>query len=184
MFEGDRGGGFGAFVLIGGALFLRPADLYTMARLGGRLCGSGVLHLRRFRKALSDTIAAESPAPEFAGMRETVLKSFQKLESITRTVSREVADSSPVAGLRAATSFTPKRRTPATETSPSPSDAPSNDAQPSPKLASVSTSGEGAESGARIIARVIEQGAFAQQQAKILGSTSLDSIEDEKGDER
>lgn len=185
MLGGERqSGGLGTLVIIGAALFLRPRDLYTFSRVAGRICGTGVYSLRGLRKTMSEAVAAEAPSQEMAGMRDSMVSSFRKLESITRTVSREVADSSPVAGLRAATTFTPKRRSPASISDSSSSSAQTESMLTPPKLVSVSTPNGRGESGAQIISRVIEEGAFAQQQAKIFGSASFDNIDDDKKDKK
>lgn len=183
MFDGSSSSsGFGTVVVVGFAvLFLKPHDLYSMSRTAGRLCGAAVHNLRGIRKVVKETVAAESPPPEFAGMRDTVLSSFRKLETITRTVSREVAETSPVAGLRAATTFKPKPRADTTATAAIPSENLATSSSPR-KLVSVSSPNGTGDSGAHIISRVIEEGAFAQQQAKILGNQSVDELNNDNVD--
>lgn len=162
-----------ALLLIGGALFVRPNDLHRMSRMGGRLSGSLVHGLRSLRKVASDSFKTEPAMPnELKGLRESFIHSFKQLEDVTRTFSREVAESSPVAGLRSATTFKPNRSSKviqsASETQPKPASSYAVSAPEPAGLASVS-SARSELSGAAIVAKVIEESAFAQQEARVLG---------------
>lgn len=179
--EGGSGAGV-SLLLLGGALFLKPKDLFTISRTAGRACGSIVVSLRGLRKVASDAIAAESAPSELKGVRESLMSSFKQLEDISRTVSREVAQSSPVAGLRAATTFTPKRTSePKTSSIASTNDAFSASALKVEAKSTILTTISGSSPqllGAEIISKVIEEGAFAQQEARILGQQIQDRTQD------
>lgn len=179
MLPGASSGTGTALLLLGGAIFLKPRDVLVLSRAAGRVCGSGIVTLRGVRNAVAETLATEGSASEFKGMRDSFFTSFRQIEDITRTVSKEVAEASPVASFRAATTFTPKRNSmpPApAKGSPLPSSIQSSQhlakSGPPAGLSSLSNAGPDS-SGAAIIARVIEEAAFAKQHARILG-TSVD----------
>jgi len=182
---GGSGGGFGYLILIGGAIFLKPHDIYVLSRTAGRICGTTLYAIRGLRKAVTDTMANESTSAELQGIRETMMSSFQTLENISRTVSREVSEASPVANLRRATTFKPRPKSPV---SMRPSIPPERNISGMHDYKEVGAKHPGLKSlpstpthdtGALIIARVIEEGAFAQKQADILG-TNENLISSEK----
>lgn len=164
---------------------MKPSDVRQLSRIAGRAAGASLYRLKLARTALYDTIAAESPTGEMAGMRDNVLKSFRQIEDISRTVSREVADASPVAGLRNATAFVPKRAAlhpslGTTASSPAVSSEGSSDssatgAEPARRE---SLAGGGASSGASIISRVVEETAFARQYSQVLGGSPVNDQKD------
>ncbi len=179
MFQGGNSGVGTALLLLGGAVFMKPRDLLVISRVAGRLCGSAIFALRGVRKAFAETVASEAATDDLKGMRDSVFSSFKQIEDISRTVSREVAEASPVASLRAATTFKPKRNSQAlgntAKSAPLPSDnssaLPAGEKRRPVGLSSLSGTGH-ESSGAGIIARVIEEAAFAKQHSRIVGSSN------------
>ena len=160
-----------------GALFLKPSSLYLASRTAGRVCGNIVLGLRRFRTNVMDKMATDSfSSSNLAKTGSSMMQSLQEIENITRKVSREVAETSPMARMRAATTFRPKQKSASTaESHGSTSSISSNPYSDmittnssNPGLASL-TSASKELTGAAIICRVIEEGAFSLQEDRILG---------------